>query len=105
MRKPLELHVYEKHAEADAYRVGGFYSPYALVGADKRFADAELAAEAYRQMTRSMAESGVVSEVKGNDLIVASGDAAVFGPVRVETSRLGDMRRFATLPHYDEVAA
>ena len=37
--------VYEKHPTADAYRVGGFYSPYALVSRDKRFTQAELAAE------------------------------------------------------------
>jgi len=43
MREPLEI--FEKHPEADAYRVGGFYSPYALVSTDKRFSDAELAAE------------------------------------------------------------
>jgi len=40
-----ELTIYEKHPEADAYRVGGFYSPYCLVSRDKRFSDAELAAE------------------------------------------------------------
>jgi len=39
------LQIFEKHPTADAYRVGGFYSPYALVSAEKRFSDAELAAE------------------------------------------------------------
>ena len=43
--KPLELHIYDKHPDADAYRVGGFFSPYCLVSRDKRFSDAELAAE------------------------------------------------------------
>ena len=40
-----EVTIYEKHPHADAYRVGGFYSPYALVSREKRFTDAELAAE------------------------------------------------------------
>ena len=40
-----ELTIYEKHPEADAYRVGGFYSPYCLVSRDKGFSEAELAAE------------------------------------------------------------
>ena len=40
--------IYEKHPTADAYRVGGFYSPYALVSSDKRFTDSELAAETWR---------------------------------------------------------
>jgi hypothetical protein len=39
------LQIFEKHPDADAYRVGGFYSPYALVAKEKRFTDAELAAE------------------------------------------------------------
>ena len=39
------LQIFEKHLTADAYRVGGFYSPYALVSTEKRFSDAELAAE------------------------------------------------------------
>jgi len=41
----IPLQVFEKHPTADAYRVGGFYSPYALVSTDKRFTEAELAAE------------------------------------------------------------
>lgn len=44
--KPAEI--YEKHPHADAYRVGGFYSPYCLVSRDKRFCEAELAAEWHR---------------------------------------------------------
>ena len=42
--------IYEKHPTADAYRVGGFYSPYALVATEKRFSDAELAAEYWARM-------------------------------------------------------
>ncbi len=41
----IPLQIFEKHPETDAYRVGGFYSPYCLVSKDKRFTDAELAAE------------------------------------------------------------
>jgi hypothetical protein len=44
----MPLQIFEKHPEADAYRVGGFYSPYALVSQDKRFTEAELAAEYWR---------------------------------------------------------
>lgn len=40
----IPLQIFEKHPTADAYRVGGFYSPYALVSEDKRFTEAELAA-------------------------------------------------------------
>lgn len=68
----------------------------------KRLTHPELAAESYRQMTRALGESGMVHVDAGNGITIAPGDAVVFGPVRLETSRLGDIKRFATLPHYDE---
>ena len=40
--KPAEI--FEKHPNADAYRVGGFFSPYCLLATEKRFSEAELAA-------------------------------------------------------------
>ena len=46
--------IYEKHPTADAYRVGGFYSPYALVSQDKKFSDAELAAEYWMSVACEM---------------------------------------------------
>lgn len=60
-----------------------------------RFANAELAAETYRQLTRAVAESGMVMDGEN----IAPGDAAVFGPVREETYRLGVLKRFAMLEH------
>lgn len=61
------------------------------------FTKAELAAETYRQMTRAMAESGMVQSEDG--ALIAPGDAATFGPVRQETARLGVLKQFASLPH------
>jgi len=40
-----ELTIYQKHPEADAYRVGGSYAPYAIVAHANRFTGPELAAE------------------------------------------------------------
>ena len=68
--KPAEI--YEKHPHMDAYRVGGFFSPYCLVSKDKRFSDAELAAEYWQA--------------------VASGQ---WLPIAYT------LHRFATLPHFD----
>lgn len=62
----------------------------------KQLDDAELAAEAYRQMLRAVAESGLATDGLDN---IAPGDAAVFGPVRLETHRLGVLKRFAVLDH------
>jgi hypothetical protein len=39
------LVLFEKHPHIDAYKIGGSFSPYAIVGVDKRFTDSELAAE------------------------------------------------------------
>jgi hypothetical protein len=44
--KPLQI--FEKHPNMDAYRVGAFFSPYCLLATEKRFSDAELAAEYQR---------------------------------------------------------
>lgn len=102
MSKPLELKVYPhwEHNEICYANVDGLDSPINVDYwiACKRLDDAELMAEAYRQMTRAIAESGMVTD----DSRIAPGDAATFGPVRRETSRLGDLHRFASLPHYDE---
>jgi len=72
------LQIFEKHPTADAYRVGGFYSPYALVSQDKRFSDAELAAEYWKLI------SGLYD-----------------GQGKVSRQRRDAIYRFATLPHFD----
>ncbi len=66
------LQIFEKHPHADAYRVGGFYSPYALVSTEKRFTQAELAAAHWKAR-------------------------ALGWPV----PRADALYRFAVLPHFD----
>jgi len=70
--------IFEKHPEADAYRVGGFYSPYALFMTEKRFSDAELAAEYWKVMSGLFDGHGKASRVRREAL-----------------------ERFHTLPHFD----
>ena len=83
--------IYEKHPTADAYRVGGFYSPYALVSTEKRFGDAELAAEYHQacfdyQIARDYKwMRGEMTEVE----LTAWDD------------RCEVIHRFASLPHFD----
>ena len=72
------LQIFEKHPHMDAYRVGGFYSPYALVSTDKRFSEAELAAEYW----------------------AAALDADIMAPPDL-VAITATVRRFATLPHFD----
>ena len=80
------LTIYEKHPTADAYRVGGFYSPYALVATEKRFSDAELAAEAYKAKAEHL--TAVLDYYPGETCMRAY-------------SHQETLRRFATLPHFD----
>ena len=80
------LTIYEKHPDTDAYRVGGFYSPYCLVATEKRFSDAELVAEYW---------SATLDFLQCYD----TGD-------HDETSKAREMlvsfARFATHEHFDE---
>lgn len=81
----IPLQIFEKHPEADAYRVGGFYSPYALVATEKRFTDAELAAEYHKQGHVFMLNGGA----RARDSIYQS--------------QIWDtLYRFASLPHAHE---
>ena len=82
--------IYEKHPTADAYRVGGFYSPYALVSRDKRFSEAELAAEWHAN--DSAAWRMFARRPEFYDLDFAE---------KLE-ERDSTLRRFARLPHADE---
>jgi hypothetical protein len=83
------LQIFEKHPDADAYRVGGFYSPYALVSQDKRFSDAELAAEYYRA---SFLHENSLSENDGYDGMPET---------RAHRRHSATFYRFANLPHFD----
>ena len=84
------LTIYPKHPTADAYRVGGFYSPYCLVATDKKFSGAELAAEYWESRY---------------DKEVCSSWAGDYKTIKQASERLEVVKRFATLPHFDEVAS
>ena len=85
------LQIFEKHPHMDAYRVGGFYSPYALVATEKRFTDAELAAEWHRTASVEFAAMGDPDGYKPGTQQRAA--------IQRET-----LHRFATLPHFDAAA-
>jgi hypothetical protein len=77
--------IYEKHPTLDAYRYGPSFTPYAIVAVDKRFSDAELAAELH-------------NAARDEDMHwVQTGEDD--GPLSIIVSTL---ERFATLPHFDE---
>lgn len=94
--KPLELHIYEKHQGVDGasgpvYRVGGSFTPYIIVATEKRFSDAELAAEHWSW--------------QGNLQWWLRPESRVFPNYRRVVARVEHraevMERFATLPHFD----
>jgi hypothetical protein len=72
--------IYEKHPTLDAYRYGPSFTPYAIVAVDKRFSDAELAAE-YHSAWAVMLDVPKVER---------------YG---YEPTRIATLHRFATLPH------
>lgn len=88
------LQVFEKHPTADAYRVGGAFTPYAVAARDKRFTDAELAAE-YQN-------SRLVSYVRHRRVENYPGDMTLFDHYERGLEQEWWLERFATLPHYDE---
>jgi hypothetical protein len=73
------MRVYEKHPTLDAYRVGGAYVPYAIVAKDKRFTEAEIAAEYW----------------------AAALDADLMAPAEL-VAIVAAVQRFAELPNFDE---
>lgn len=92
----IPLQIFEKHPTADAYRVGGFYSPYALVSTEKRFTEAELAAEFHSARGDYIEASQHISLTYWTPLGVEE-DATAETALKRATYAL----RFATLPHFD----
>ena len=87
------LQIFEKHPHMDAYRVGGFYSPYALVSTDKRFSDAELAAEFHFSRLDSRVRMARVDNCPGSETL--------FDHYERGLEQEWTLERFATLPHFD----
>lgn len=77
--KPLELQIFEKHPDMDAYKVGASFTPYAIMAREVRFTDAELAAEYWKVM------SGLYD-----------------GHGKAARERRYTLERFHALPHFDE---
>jgi hypothetical protein len=87
------LRVFEKHPEAEAYHVGGSFTPYAIVAVDKRLSDGELAAEWHKQ------DNHCGQKLEG---YAVAHNGEPLGTEEEEIDRLRTFHRFATLPHFDE---
>lgn len=87
----MSLKIFRKHPYADAYKVGASFTPYAIMAKDKRFTDAELAAEYWGQQMEA---------VRAVDRAYPWGCGE---EVDIETARIYTLERFVTLPHFDEV--
>lgn len=92
---PLTL--FPRHPSApDTYYISGAWAPAAITAVDKRFTDAELAAEYHA--AHAIFQRNIWQEMsRGEDW------------TEEEWTRLAEplnsLHRFATLPHYDEDAA
>ena len=90
------LTIFEKHPTADAYRVGGFYSPYALVATEKRFSDAELAADYWFDNSIYVSEAANLLSCHERYM------KAALASFKEAERRCTILHRFAALPHFDE---
>ena len=81
------LQVFPRHPSApDTYYINGAWAPAAITAVDKRFTDAELAAEFWAATTDA-------TRLIGNARKGGKSSAANVAMT---------LHRFATLPHYDE---
>ena len=72
------LTIFPRHPSApDTYYINGAWAPAAITAVDKRFTDAELAAEAWQYMASNRQGQGLAE-------------------------RYNVLKRFATLDHYDD---
>lgn len=93
MHRLAPLQIFPKHPDADAYYVNGSYTPWAVVGRDKRFTDAELAAE-YHHMGRVRGTAYI------HRAMLNEPERSKFAEeLRLEHETIS---RFARLPHFDE---
>lgn len=91
----MPLQVFEKHPTADAYRVGGFYSPYCLVATEKRFHPGEVAAEYWRSREdRAYIVEGITWEAMADDWPISEAAA---------NDRESVLECFASRPHAHEI--
>ena len=94
-----DLTIFVRHPTMDAYRFGGSFTPYAIIAKDKRFSDAELAAEMWHAS----------DDRTGNAANIMSGDnyrnPHAQQAFQLSIDRAIVIHRFATLPNYDEAGA
>ncbi|MDQ5860672.1 MAG: hypothetical protein M3536_00215 [Actinomycetota bacterium] len=91
------LTAYPKHPAADdVYYITGAWAPSCITAKEKRFTDAELAAEYWRKAGEFDACAEGYS---------TGGDGYNFESEEIESERTTTLYRFHSLPHYDEEPA
>lgn len=95
------LTIYPKHPDMDdTYYIDGAWAPACITAQDKRFTEAELAAEYWRHDgDTSAVYEGLRVETWGGE--VGTGDAAE----KVMKHRLNTLEQLASLPHHDQETA
>lgn len=106
MSKPLELTIYPK---LEPPRTGAEIMPYReqrqrerALKQVKHLTGAELAAELFRQTAWLGATGRAFATDEGRNIVIEA--AFTFGPITRDEYEWLTVSRFATLPHYDEVA-
>jgi len=93
----MTLTWFEKLPTVDAYRVNGHFAPYAVLARDKRFRDAELAAEFEASRCDAM-----VARANNSETYWAPLGETWPNTYKDAAERTITLMRFATSPHYDQ---
>lgn len=95
------LTVFPRHPSApDTYYINGAWAPAAITAVDKRFTDAELAAELFRQTAWLGALGRVYPTDVGRNIVIEA--AFTFGPITRDEYEWLTISQFAHRPHHDD---
>lgn len=108
MSKTLELTIHDRNDDGDYLSAPTTCGrQYVIASEDvevfcmqQRFTDAELAAELFRQTAWLGAIGRTYATGEGRNILIEA--AFTFGPVTRDEHEWMTVKRFATLPHYDE---
>jgi hypothetical protein len=101
MSKPFELTIYPPRIPCSLWPQCPIeFHEVDNWGPDKTLTDAELAAELFRQTAWLGAIGRAYATETGRNIVIEA--AFTFGPVTRDEDEWLTIKRFATLPHYDE---
>lgn len=97
----MTLQVFPKHPTAeDTYYITGAWAPACITAQEKRFTDAELAAELFRQAAWLGALGRAHATDAGRNVVIEA--AFTFGPITRDEYEFQTISHFYYRPHHDQ---